>query len=265
MSAISDKIYYNNYVNYSFLSTFGLTDKEISLYELLLAHGRMGAGDIIKQSKLKRATVYQSLYSLEKKGLISHYEAQKKIHFKIESPTKVLELANTQLRNFEQSQRQLMSVLSSLNSQYVLAVEKPVVAMFEGVEGLKEIYNDMLSVGKPIYAALTPEPVEPTLYKWLTSLFVKKRAKLGIEAQVLVAESEKSAEYIAKNKEELRNTKIVDKSKYPFQHEVDIYGDKVAFINYRKGEHLLGIVIHHPSIAKTMKALFDMAWDGVKN
>ncbi len=251
-------------MSYSFLSAFGLTEKEIILYSLLLARGQLPAGDIVKDSKLKRATVYQSLYSLEKKGLISQIEIDKKIHFKLEPPTKLLELANLKLQNFEEAHRQLMGVVQSLNSQYILAVEKPVTSVFEGVEELKEIYNDTLLVGKPIYAALTVEEIDPQLKRWLNSVYVKKRAKQKIMAYVLVADSQYTKEYVAENKETLRVTKVIDKLKYPFMHEIDIYGDKVAFINYRKGEHLLGVVIHHPRIAATMKALFDVAWNGVK-
>jgi hypothetical protein len=45
---------------------------------------------------------------------------------------------------------------------------------------------------------------------------------------------------------------------------VDIYGDKVAFINYKKGEALIGVVINHPQIAETMRAWFELAWAGAE-
>lgn len=249
-------------MRYSFLSTFGLTEKEIALYELLLSHGKLSAGDIVKESKLKRPTVYQSLYVLQKKGLVTQFESGKKIHFKVEPPTKLLDLANNQLKNVQESHKELSSLISNLNSQYILSVEKPVIAVFEGVEGLKEIYDDMLTVGKPIFAALTTDEVDPQLYKWLTTVFAKKRAELKITAEVLVASGENTQEYVSKNRDELRQTKTVDKTKYPFQHEIDIYGDKIAFVNYKKGEHLIGVVVQNPFISKTMKALFDVAWDG---
>jgi sugar-specific transcriptional regulator TrmB len=252
-------------MSYSFLSSFGLTDKEIDLYEVLLAHGELSAGDVVRLSKLKRATAYQSLYSLEKKGLVTHFERGRKIHFRVESPTKLLELANLQLRTFEESHRQLMGVISSLNTKYVLAVEKPVISVLEGIEGIKQVYNDTLKVAKPIYAALTTDEVEPELKNWLRNVYSKKRASLKIPAYVLIAEDKMTAEYVSRNPTTLRTTKVIKRDKYPFQHEINIYGDKVAFIHYRKGDKLLGIIIQHPHVAKTMKALFDVAWDGVPN
>lgn len=248
-------------MNYSFLSTFGLTEKEVVLYEILLSSGQLLVGDIIKKSKLKRATVYQSLYSLEKKGLVSQIEISGKIHFKPEPPTQLLQLANSQLKIYEESHNQLMSVISALDSKYILAIEKPVISVFEGVNGLKEIYNDMISTGKPVYAALTTDEIDPALQEWLDNVHVKERAKKKIHAYVLVAGEKNTTKYLKRDKEEARTTKIVDKNKYPFMHEIDIYGSKVAFINYRKGQNLLGVVIHHPLIAATQKALFDLAWD----
>src|SRR3989344_7623161 len=246
-------------MHYSFLATFGLTEKEIALYELLLNKGQLPAGDIIKLSKIKRATAYQSLYALEKKGLVSQIEVHKKIHFKPESPTNLLELATTQQKTFNEAHAQLTSIISDLNSKYVLAVEKPVISVFEGVEGLKQIYQDMLLEEKPLYAALSVEEIDDTMRKWLDTVFVKHRAAKKIPTYVLVAQGKHAENYVARNKDELRTAKVVEREKYPFKHEIEIYGDKVAFINYRKGEHLLGVVVNHPHIAATMKALFDIA------
>ena len=37
-----------------------------------------------------------------------------------------------------------------------------------------------------------------------------------------------------------------------------------GYINFKKGDALIGIVIHHPLIRQTMKALFDLAWKGAE-
>ncbi len=73
----------------------------------------------------------------------------------------------------------------------------------------------------------------------------------------------KSREYVEKSVEEFRTSTMIDSELFPFEHEIDIYGDKVAIINYKKDEPLIGIVIHHPQIAKTMQAWYDLAWNGV--
>lgn len=246
-----------------FLSNIGLTTNEISLYELLLSSGEVSIKQLLVKTTLKRTTAYTVLASLEKKGLVTKYDKNKIIHFKPESPTKLLELAEAQYKVLDRTRNDIQAVVPEMISNYILAVEKPVVTTFEGIEGLKKIYEDMLRVGKPIYAFLQAHEVEPTLYEWLTGPFVKKRAKLGIPAQVIVSSSKHAEQYVKKNEKELRETRLVSSELFPFQHEVDIYGYKVAFIHFKKNEPLIGIVINHPAIAKTMKAIFDLAWQGI--
>lgn len=246
------------------LQAFGLTENEANLYDLLVRIGQVPVNRIIQDSKLKRPTVYKALYSLEKKGLVSKAEIKKKINFRPQSPTKLFDLAQAQYESLNRAKESLQTILPSLTSAYVQSTEQPVVRIYEGVEGLKTIYKDTLSEGKDIYAILQAGEVEPSLYKWLTTTYVKARAKQKTHAKVIVASSKESKEYVQKDIEEFRTTLWVSSVEFPIQHEVDIYGDKVAFIHYKKGEALIGIVIKHPQIAKTMKAFFDLSWRGAQ-
>jgi sugar-specific transcriptional regulator TrmB len=248
-----------------FLQSFGLTQNESDLYELLLRLGEAPIATILKEATMKRPTVYKSLYSLEKKGLVTKQDIKKKIHFKPEPPTKLFSLAEDQYQSLERAKDDLQAVLPHLTSTYITAVEKPIVTTFEGVEGLKQIYEDTIRVGKPIYALLQTAEVEPTLFQWLTQVYTKKRVKAGIHAQVVVASGKWSEYYQSKDTTEIRSTILVPNDRFPLQHEINIYGDKVAFMNYKKGEALIGIVIHHPLIAQTAKAWFDLAWTGAEH
>jgi len=245
----------------SYLQNIGLTDSESSLYELSLKLGEVPVSELIKQSKRKRPTVYKALQSLEKKGLIIQRDIHKKIHVRPESPTKLQEIADRESQRIEQTKKSLLAQLPALSLSYMHSTEKPVVRIYEGVDGLKKIYEDTLVVGEPVSALLQAATVDPALYKWLTTTYVRKRARKRIHAKVIVASSNLSREYMEKSKEEYRTTKLIDAKRFPFQHEINIYGDKVAIIHYKKDEPLIGIVIQHPQIAMTMQAWFDLAWD----
>lgn len=251
-------------MTYSFLNSFGLTDKESALYELLIQNGEMPVSRLISLSNLKRATVYKSLYALEEKHLVIIHDVKKILHVKPEEPAKLLEFAENHMQEIQRAREDLRTFLPDMVSQFLLSVEKPVVTTFEGVKGLKQIYLDTLNEKKPIYAMLTTSAVEPELFEWLTSYYGKQRKKLGITANVIVASGSWAEEYREKDAQELRTTVMVPNDTFPFQHEVDIYGSKVAFINYKKGDKLVGIIINHPQIARTMKAIFDLAWIGAK-
>lgn len=247
------------------LETYGLTAKESQLYELLTRYGEISAARLIAESGLKRPTVYKALYSLEEKGLVTQREVEKKIHFRPEPPSTLLNFIDTQIQKQEKIRKDFQAILPDLMSTFLLSVEKPVVTTFEGIKGLKKIYMDTLKERKPIYAMLTTAEVDPELFGWLTSYYGKQRAKLGITADVIASTGSWAKEYKKADKDEARKTILVPQSQFPFQNEVNIYGSKVAFINYKKDSQLIGIVINHPHIAATMKATFDLAWLGAQS
>lgn len=244
----------------SFLETIGLTKKESEIYELLLQEGELPVHIIVSKTKLKRGIVYKSLYGLEENGLVTKKDINKKIHFKPLSPALISTLAENQIRRIERAQKELRTLLPDMINQYITSVEKPVVTTYQGIDGLKRIYEDTLLEGKPIFAALTTGDVEPKLFSWLTTTYTKRRVQSKIPVKVIVASGGWAEHYVKKNEKELRQTKLVSNEAFPFQHEVDIYGDKVAFIDFRKGGSLIGIVIHHPHIAMTMRALWELSW-----
>lgn len=248
-----------------FLETIGLTKKEAQLYELLLTIGEVPARELIQKSQLKRATAYKSLYALEKKGLVTKMKKDKKIHFRPEPPAALLNLAERQHHELERARDNIQSLIPQLTSDYIMAVEKPIISTFEGVEGLKRIYLDTIKEGKTVYAVLQTAAVNEELFEWLTNVYVKKRVQAKIHAHVIVASGKWSETYQKLDKKEYRTTILVPSEKFPFQHEVNIYGNKVAFMNYRKGEKLIGFIIDHPQTAKTMKSWFDLAWKGAES
>lgn len=241
----------------------GLTQTESHLYELLVKLGEVSVSLVIAESKLKRPTVYKALQSLEKKGLVILRDIRKKLHVKPESPTKLQDLVNEQAKKVDEAKSNLAAFLPALIMNYTHSTDRPVVKLYEGLTGIKELYEDTIRTAKPIVAVLQSSEVDPELYHWLTTSYVKKRTKAKIHAKVLVASGPISRKYTEKSKEEYRTTKQVDGKQFPFQHEINVYGDKVAIINFKKDEPLMGILIHHPRIATTMRAWFDLAWGSI--
>lgn len=245
-----------------FLPTIGLSKNESEVYDLLLQLGEVPVWKLQQKASLKRPTLYLTLQNLEKKGLVSKRDFEKKIHYRPEPPAKLLSLAEQQYTELDRAKSNLQALLPQLTSSYIKAVEKPVVTIYEGIEGLKQMYEDTLNEGKIIYSLLQTAEVDPTMYKWLTTTYIRKRIQLKIPAKVIVASGKWAEQYQEKDETEFRETVLVSNTIFPIQHELVIYGDKVGFINYKKGESLLGVLITHPQIVKTMKAFFDLAWHG---
>jgi sugar-specific transcriptional regulator TrmB len=206
--------------------------------------------------------VYKTLTSLIKKGLVKRIDSSKVIQFAPTPPTKLQQRIEKEYVTLEQVRNSFQTIFPTLLSTYTLSVERPVVRTFEGVTGLQEIFEDTLQAGQPICAISQVTAIDPTLYKWLTDYYVKQRVKRKIHAQMLVATGEGAKEYQRKDDESFRTTRLIPKEQFPFTHEIDVYGDKVAIIHFKKDQPLIGMIITHAGIAQTMRAWFDIAWIG---
>lgn len=248
-----------------FLETLGLTQKESRLYEILLTEGELPISTLISMTKYKRATVYKSLYALEAKGIVTRKTIHKKLHFRPESPIVLSQLSTQKLQEIENARADLQSLLPQLVSLYTMSVERPVVTVYEGVDGLKKIYEQMLSTGAPIDALLSTADVHPDLYAWLTTIFVKKRIARKIPVRSIVTDDSYGKEYVQKNERELRQTRMISPIDFPMEIEIDVFGSKLAFISYRKNHPQIGIIMDHQTIADSARSWFNLAWLGASD
>lgn len=137
----------------------------------------------------------------------------------------------------------------------------PIVTFYSGIEGIKQIYLDTLTISpeEPIYAFLNPEAVNDDIYQWLTTYYAAERARLGITAHVFISgdkESKRALDYQQHSDDELRITHFIESYGKPFESEVNIYGDKVAMISYNPNAEIVGVVINHPALVATLKSFY---------
>jgi len=242
----------------------GFTSNEAKIYELLLENGQMGVMELNRLiPEIKRTNLYHLVYSLRDQGLIEQTIKKGKIEFKPRDPNQLKRYVIDQKIRYSEAENLISSILPNLSEKYKMTTEKPVVRVYEGREGIKELYNDTINIGKPISSFLTSYKADPAIWRWLRDHYVQKRVKAGIPAKVIVSKDKKdikSDEYLEKNKLELRETKAVDHSLFPSELEIQVYGDKVSFANYNKGDVLVGVIIDNKKIAKSMRGLFELAW-----
>lgn len=243
------------------LQNLGLTPTEVTLYELLVKIGQVPISTLITETKIKKPTVYKALSSLQKKGLVTLSDVKKIQHASPVSPTKLLELAEKQYESMDRTREYVQSIIPALSSQYVQSVEQPIVTTYEGLEGLKRMYKDILETGAEGFSILQTEDMEKDLEDWLITYFSKQRAKKKMRLKVIVASGKAAKEFTRRDVPEYRYSAVVPFERFPIAHEVTIYGDKVAFLHYKKGERLVGSITKHPGFAQTMKVLFDLAWE----
>lgn len=245
-------------------TNLGLTPEQATIYQSLLENGPQGASSLAKTTSVQRTYIYNISKQLLSLGLIKEEKRGKTTVFTALSPDYLLNLAETQKIKVEQARISLESILPDLKKKYAVSETKPVVTYYEGLEGIKKVYLDTLKDQQPIYALVQTSAVDPDVYSWVTQTYVKRRVQAKIPVQAIVSSGKKTETYERLNEIELRETRVISSEEFPFEHEINIYGSKLAIINHRKGEKLLGIIIDNPIIAKTFKSWFDLTWKNLK-
>lgn len=242
-----------------FLKTLGLTEKEATLYELLLRVGESPVGVIIKESKFKLATVYKALYAMEKRGFVVKKDIQKIIHFSPVPPARLFEAIEAKFSVLERTRNEFQTMLPILTSSYVASVERPIVTVYDGEDGIKKANLAVLAERKEILAYLViNKEIDKRLEKFWRKYYAIRK-KENIHVRSITSDSKEGKEYKKRDAEQLRETKLVPADKFPLTIEKNIVGNKVAFFSTQEGK-LIATIVENTAIADTERAIFELAW-----
>lgn len=246
-----------------FLS-LGLSEKESNIYRILLDIAQGTAATIIAKSGLKRGITYAVLYSLEKKRLIRQFKKEGKTYFQMESPQKLVELIEKKKKEVEQVEKSLETVIPQLTSQYKLAIGKPTIRYFEGKQGLIEIFKDIYAPKKdPVYGAVDMDQIQKVFPSVPDKEFIPSRLKNKLYVKCLFNDTEYARGLHQKDKEQLRETHLLDPKKYPLPACLEAYEDKVALMSFKKNE-FLGLIIQNEDFAITMSSVLRFLFDHLR-
>ncbi len=166
------------------LREFGLTEKEIKVYIALLKLGSALVQDISKKAGTYRTYTYEVLKSLKEKGLVSYVIKSGKQYFEVAQPEKLINI-------LKEREEKIKKILPTLENIYNSSPEKPKIEVYEGKEGLKSIYDDMIKTKREILAyGSAKKQIE--LMQFYFPNFIKRRVKEGIKTKVIIEKSEDS-------------------------------------------------------------------------
>jgi sugar-specific transcriptional regulator TrmB len=247
------------------LTQLGLSAEQASIYQTLLESRELSAMELSNVSGVQRTYIYSLSKQLEEMGLVTQEKKGRTTLFRAQSPDLLLGLVEKQKQQAEQAQRTLDGLLPSLKESYVSRAERPVVTYYEGFEGVKKAYNDTLvEPTNEICAFLDTSTVDPEFRTWLKTVYAPKRTAANIPVRVILASGKLMADFQRDDEKFLRETRAVSREQFPIRHEINIYGEKVSFLYHVDKEKMLAIMFHHPHIAQTMKAWFELAWLAAK-
>ncbi len=234
----------------------GLEAKEASVYAAVLELGEATIAKIAKVSAVRRSTVYEMLESLKRKGLISQTSHRKRPIFLAENPKKLVEELEGRKKQLERSMPELLSIMNLLD-------KKPKIRYFEGLSGVREVFEDTLEYPQEEILTWFPYPYINLGEDYFWQRYLPERVRLKIWARAIVPDTVANRRFA----HDLRSRAITltrfvtDKAFSRFDLEIKIYGKtKVGIISYQED---LGIIIESEKIYDGLKAIFETLWNSL--
>lgn len=243
-----------------FLQTMGLSDKEAQVYLSMLSIGTNPASVIARHSGLSRTTVYSLLETLVKKQFVTQFEKKNVAYFSPERPEKMITLLDKDLRQLNSQRKECKNLMPEFRALIGEHGNMPKVRYFEGVEGIKAIYEDHLHSGQEKLAySSAPSIADPRLREWIDG-YIKKRIEAKISVRAIFQDTEAGQARAKEDAKKLTQSRLVPKDLFPFKSEISLYGSKMAMMSF--GEHYHGVIIESADIVDTQRSIFELAWRG---
>lgn len=239
-------------MNPQLLEAVGLTKNQSRIYLILIENGELTPPEIAKLSGESRANAYMVLRRLEQLELIEKMTNSKKVSYQALNPVALEKLIETKRLETSRIENQVKLAMPQMLSYYYSFTEKPGIRLLQGTEGLKEIYNDTLRTKKDIYFMRTPAEVQ-VMGEDFFARYKKRRAELGITTYAITVGPYSLRRTLQDDALKMVRTWI-NASDYTAPVEINVYGDKVAYLVY--GEEIMGVVIQSKFIAESMRQIF---------
>jgi len=246
------------------LRKIGLTEGEIKVYEALLELGECTKTALAKRSKIAPSNIYDITNRLLEKGIISKVEKNGVAHFSPANPSRILDFLEQKKKEIDEEKQVVNNILPSLLLKFKETREKVNVEVFQGWNGLKTIFEDLLEECQPgdknyIFGASRGEPDEQA-----DRFFVKYstlRAEKGITTWIIFNEElrrrKKRIEFFLKSKR--YKVRFLQQTT---PAEIMLYKDKSCIIILT--QEPLVIRITGKEVMGSFKQYFDLMWKMAK-
>ncbi len=244
------------------LEKAGLSLNEAKIYEILLKIGQNKASLVARESGLKRGLVYKILEDLAKKGIIKKTEDPGKIAtFQAEHPSVLRDLINKKDEEIRESKDSIDQLLPHLISSFNLAIGRPGVRFFEGIEGVRRVWWDTLSPDVTEIRTYGDMEFLVKNFDELNKEYLKERLKKKIKKIAITGDSEFVRKTLKEYDTEFTQTRVIKNTPPDFSSTiVQIYNNKISFTTLSSGLKI-GIIIEDPLIFQMQKNLFDWIWN----
>jgi len=240
------------------LEKLGFTPEEVRVYISLLEIGGGFVSSIARKAQTHRVTTYNTLENLQKKGYVRVTKKSGIRFYYVVNPRVIL----NQIEDTYNTAKTLIPELIELQNTSLF---KPKIQFFEGEEGIKTIFTDILD-GEGEVLGYTNFQVAYEVMEDFLREYSKKALDLKKKHRLLCPNDGYHREFIPSNLAQRMDAGLleifaVNPTQFSFKNLQYIYGDKVATVSIERDE-MIGVIIESKTNAETNRSIFNLAWLG---
>ena len=236
----------------------GLSASQAKVYIALIKEQKLTPAQMAEFSGESRENCYSIAKRLVELNL-AEKTTDRKTSYRALNPSALQAFAENRRRAIQRNELYVKQNIDSIMQLFYANSEMPGAHTIEGMDGIREVYNDMLHTKDDIYLLRTSfdsalgNAEEGFLYRFRT-----QRAQNGIITYALTPDYPEARKYAQDGTDAKMNFNRVfmPTDAYTGKVEIDIYGNKVAMIAF--GETEMATVISSPAIADAMRQILKM-------
>ena len=241
------------------LKNVGFSDNKTKVYQALLSLGTAPAGVIASKSGIVRSTVYKILEELVNAGLVESVNTKIK-KYTILPPTALIRMEENKKAAIESIMPELLGIFASPRS-------KPRLKFYEGIEGKKRVFEDILSLQNDIVYTFSPiKEILNIFGKIYSRHFTEKRIQNKIWRYALrsnneIKNSNDEWEFYSSDKELMREIRFLP-SKIECDTLIQIYANKISVVASHNEPY--AFIVESKELSDLMKQIFLWLWHSTK-
>ncbi len=255
--------------NEQLLNKAGLDETESKVYLALLQLGPATVSEITQKAEVTRTLGYHVLNKLGIYGLVDQTSGHgQKVVYSAEHPQRLVQFVKNKKNKWERNLKEIEQNLPDLVLLFKIA-EKPTIRYQQGVEGLKNIYEETLASTTEILSILDVEGwAKPEFKNWGEN-YNFERSKRKIHEKVLLLATEVARDWMKNFKGSFKYTEYrwINKEELPgiedFGGEINIYENKVVMALLKPVP--MGVIIESRALANLLRGLHSLAWNAKKS
>lgn len=237
------------------LQKIGLSENESNVYLSLLPLEKSGVSVLANKTKLHRNVVRKICTHLKELGIIRERKIKNTFYYYPNSPESLQQVIFSKENKLQQCKQEIEQNMSALKTLHNPNFAIPKVQYYEGIEGMKMVYEDILLQGKNVYCWTNFAQKVSLFDPDYIQKYLKRRIAKGITIFSIEPKDQDSLNVFDLFHQ--LNCQSILIENLPIQNgEIRIYGNKIAFISFQNSQNIKSYILDNNHMATMLRGIF---------